>query len=328
MSTQTAELAQLIDPLPVEEFFARHWQGIHYVAHGPLERLTRLPGVAAIGTDVERVLHLYQGPVMVYGDVVTEEAEGLSDRLAVRPGVALDWLRKGAALEMDFADMYLPEVRRWVGRMRAALGLPEGAAAKAILYAGEGGGGLQPHFDAYCNFVLQLAGRKTWSVGPNTHTVNVLQHYEAAEAPYLPAELSSYWTGKTVDAEPPVLEDVELTAGSLLFMPRGEWHATSSAETSLALNLTFGQPSWLDLALSEIRSRLVTSPRWRALATAGGGSPWQSGAESHALLGGMLAELREHCAAIAPVDITARQAERTDQYAEIQRAVRQVLRMS
>jgi 50S ribosomal protein L16 3-hydroxylase len=327
-NTYTSDLAQLIAPLTVEEFFDKHWQGTHYVSHGPLERLTEIPGVREIGTSVEQALRVYEGPVMVYGDAVTEEAEGLSERLLVPRETALDWLHRGANLELDFADMYLPEVRRLVGRLRATLGLPEGTLAKAILYSGEGGAGLEPHFDAYCNFVLQLGGRKTWSMGPNTHVVNAVQHYDAFEAPYVPAELASYWTGETVDKEPPALEQVELTAGSLLFMPRGEWHATSSSETSLALNLTFGQPSWLDLLLAEIRARLVTSPTWRSLATGGEGAPWQSGDQSRALLSEALGDLRKQCGAIEPGDIIERQGASTDRYAEIHRALRQILRMS
>lgn len=324
----TPELSQLLDPLSVSKFFSEHWQGRYHLAHGPLDRLLELPGVASIGTDVEKALALYSGPVMVYGDVVTEVADGLSDRLLVRPDVAVEWLHKGAALEMDFADMYLPTVRRWIGRLRQELGLPEGASAKAVLYAGEGGAGLHPHFDAYCNFVLQLSGRKAWRIGTNNHVVNALTHYEAAEAPYLPDELRSYWSGPTTDVTPPDLETVELTEGSLLFMPRGEWHATASSETSLALNLTFGQPSWLDLALAEIRSRLVTSPRWRALATAQDGSPWQSQEESREVLSEMLSELRDHGNNIDPEDVMTRASERTDQYHEVQRVVRQVLYMS
>jgi hypothetical protein len=40
---------------------------------------------------------------------------------------------------------------------------------------------------------------------------------------------------------------VELTDGSLLFLPRGVWHATSSSETFSALNRILGQRSWFDL---------------------------------------------------------------------------------
>ncbi|MDI5962411.1 JmjC domain-containing protein [Streptantibioticus silvisoli] len=327
MTTHPSDLARLIDPLTVGEFFDKHWQGVHHVSHGPLERLTAIPGVAEIGTDVEQALERYRGPIMVYGDAVTEEAEGLSERMLVPHEEALDWLHKGANLEMDFADMYLPRIRRLVGRLRTELGLPEGTLAKAILYSGEGGAGLEPHFDAYCNFVLQLGGRKTWRVGPNTHVVNAVQHYDAFEAPYLPDELASYWTGGTVDVDPPVLEEVELTAGSLLFMPRGEWHATSSSETSLALNLTFGQPSWLDLLLTEIRARLVKSPNWRALATAPGGAPWQSEQESRALLTEALGELRTLGGAIEPDDVFGRHNAGTDRYSEIHRALRQILRL-
>ena len=61
-------------------------------------------------------------------------------------------------------------------------------------------------------------------------------------------------------------ESFVLRRGSVLFVPRGYWHATQSDEDTLALNFTFGQPTWADVLLTALRTRVLKDASWRALA--------------------------------------------------------------
>ncbi len=52
----------------------------------------------------------------------------------------------------------------------------------------------------------------------------------------------------------------------MLYVPRGWWHCTEAEGQAMALNFTFSQPSWADLFLMALQSRLVLSSQWRELA--------------------------------------------------------------
>ncbi|MGR5880840.1 hypothetical protein ACT7DC_00960 [Bacillus cereus] len=83
---------------------------------------------------------------MVVGDAVIEESEGITDRILVSPAECLEWYEKGAALEFDFTDIFIPEVRKAINQLKKELRLPEGTSTKAIIYAAKNGGGVQNAF--------------------------------------------------------------------------------------------------------------------------------------------------------------------------------------
>ncbi|MGR5880841.1 JmjC domain-containing protein [Bacillus cereus] len=127
-------------------------------------------------------------------------------------------------------------------------------------------GGFKTHFDAYTNFIFQIKGKKIWKLMDNNNVDNPMQHYDLAEYPYKPEELQTYWKGEGPDEELSKGEIIELIPGSMLYLPRGLWHSTKSNEETLAFNITFGQPTWLELLLFSIRKELITDPKWRELA--------------------------------------------------------------
>ncbi len=127
------------------------------------------------------------------------------------------------------------------------------------------GAGNSPHFDANANFVVQLRGTKRWWVAPNQSVINPTDRYALnQDAPS--DELAGYLDAPFPHAMPDDAEQIDLQPGSVLFVPRGTWHATESNQDTLALNFTFGQPTWADVALDALRTRLLQSSEWRALA--------------------------------------------------------------
>lgn len=259
-------LSRLLAPLDADVFRHEHWARRYVVVEGDPARFGAFAPTAVAGR-LEHILGAYKNLVMAVGDAAIEASEGVADRFLVRPDEAMAWYTAGATLELDCAEMYLPGVRTFLDELREDLGLPTGCFAKAIVYASPYGGGFKPHFDAYANFVMQLRGRKVWWLAPNRHAQDPMEHYDLEEAPYLPPELRSYWHGAPAEAMPAEAIRVELKPGSLLFVPRGWWHRTEAQEDeTLSLNFTFSQPTWLDLALGEVRGRLVKHARWRELA--------------------------------------------------------------
>lgn len=258
-------LAAIVAPMTAEAFVATHWPRQRLVQHGPAARFDGVPSVRALG-DVTSVLAGYPNLVMVVGGPALDETEGISDRFLTTPARAAAAYRAGATLELDCFDLHAPALRAAIEAMQVELGLPRGAFAKAIVYASTRGGGFKPHFDAYANFILHLRGEKEWSIAPNPHCVDPLEHYDIDE-PFMSPGLAASWTSEVPRAMPADAERIVLRPGTLLFLPRGTWHTTTAAtQDSLSLNITFSQPTWLDLVLGEIRSRLARLPRWRGLA--------------------------------------------------------------
>jgi ribosomal protein L16 Arg81 hydroxylase len=84
-----------------------------------------------------------------------------------------------------------------------------------------------------------------------------MEHYDLHEYPHLSEELKSYWK----DELPSNLKEKSyrerLIPGSLLYLPRGLWHATSASNFSISINITFSPPTLLEIALAAIRQNLV-----------------------------------------------------------------------
>lgn len=259
-------LEKILNPFNGETFLQEHWKpNKHLVVHGDVDRFYELPGLEKVQS-LEHVIAMYKGPIMAVGDAVIDESGGITDRFLINPSEAMDWYEKGAALEFDFADLFLTDVRKWMDPFRQALQLPRGTSAKAIVYAAKNGGGFKAHFDAYVNFIFHLRGKKTWKLLSNENCKLPIQHYDLAEAPYVPDELATYWSNPHPEPHLPGAVEVVMEPGSFLYLPRGLWHSTSSAEETLSLNITFTQPVWLDLLLAEVRSSLVRQEAWRELA--------------------------------------------------------------
>jgi 50S ribosomal protein L16 3-hydroxylase len=260
-----ARLESLTTPVGAHVFRRDYWPGLPFVQHGPLERFGDRP-LALSRLDPGDVLARLERPVVVYGQWPLGVSGGLSDRLVVAPATAIGLFAKGdLTLEIDYFELEEVWLREWIADLRDDLGLPSGTVGKAVLYYSTNAAGLSGHFDAYANFVVQLRGEKTWIIAPNRSAENPLEHFDIDEG-FASDELMTYWRGPLLGGMPGTGTTERLSPGSMLFLPRGYWHSTTAGRESLSINLTFSQTTWLDLALSAVRSRLVRHNRWRELA--------------------------------------------------------------
>ena len=148
---------------------------------------------------------------------------------------------------------------------RSLVILPLSTVARCLVYATPDGQGTTAHFDQNINFVLQLQGTKRWSLAPNVSVENPTQRHTLHQP--LDPELASYLDAEMPTSAPAATgTEMILTPGSMLFVPRGYWHSTEAEGEALALNFTFSQPTWVDLLMLALRSRLTLSPAWRELA--------------------------------------------------------------
>ncbi|HEY0174616.1 MAG TPA: cupin domain-containing protein [Pyrinomonadaceae bacterium] len=152
-------------------------------------------------------------------------------------------LREGATLVLDAVD----ELSEPVEELARDLELFFRERVQVNLYAGwQTSRGFDLHWDDHDVFILQVAGRKKWSVYGQTRPYPLVNDIEKAEKP----AREPLWEG--------TLED-----GDLLYIPRGWWHvAEPLAEPTLHLTVGVHNRTGLDL-LRWLSERMRASEAFR-----------------------------------------------------------------
>ena len=275
--TDSLDMRRMLAPICVERFFAEYWQmrmallplaadDLAFIRQiiGPLDP-ARLAGMAREGSQA-----------WLANEFVAHSVFPIS------PTNAGQFQAIGATLY--FVNVPLPALTDAVADF---LGAPRSKVIVSLFFTPAGGGAV-PHFDKNENFTIQLTGAKRWQVG---------------ETPMVPATPDSYTLGSTaiMPALAPLLEKaqrppertVDLTPGSLLYVPRGTVHHTGAGEPSWSLNLSYSPATWLNLLqvglTQRLASRAAGSPCWRGIVTGVGGDP---AAQKSNCLPQLIAELR------------------------------------
>ncbi|MFJ9696652.1 cupin domain-containing protein [Kitasatospora sp. NPDC101183] len=132
-------------------------------------------------------------------------------------------LAEGATLVLDAID----ELHAGIGRLASQLERRLRTGVQANLYASwTGVEGFGVHWDDHDVVVVQLDGAKRWRIYGPTRMAPMHRDVETPESP----------------PEEPVA-DLVLTAGDLLYLPRGWWHAVAASEGQHSLHVTCGLQS-------------------------------------------------------------------------------------
>ena len=125
-----------------------------------------------------------------------------------------------------------------LARLCVSLGQTFGSRVQTNIYLTPSGAqGFKPHWDTHDVFVLQVSGRKLWSIYDTKVT--------------LPLKGQNFDT--TVHHPGPVTEEFELDAGGVVYIPRGLMHsARSSAEASLHITLGLTAFTWADFFVESV----------------------------------------------------------------------------
>lgn len=141
---------------------------------------------------------------------------------------AYDNLRLGSTLVLDAIDSAMPEVRRIASSLTNNF-FVRSQANGYVTFSESRGFGL--HWDDHDVFIVQVHGKKTWHLYGNTRIAPL--HRDFHDKHPEPTE---------------ILETIELTPGSLLYVPRGCWHDVVG-QGEPTFHLTFGvtPPTGIDL---------------------------------------------------------------------------------
>jgi 50S ribosomal protein L16 3-hydroxylase len=252
-------LAALTHPDATDELAACFARNEPLVVHGlgsSIAELTALPLVASL----DALLQIWPDVVQAHLPDVRDESHAVS----VSPQDARKLFANGMGLLFDDAGRYAPALVPWLDAIRSELGLSALTQQRCLVYATPTAKGTAWHFDQNVNFVLQVHGTKTWWLAPNAHVERPMTRHTVGQ--HVDAELQSYARLPMLGSEPANVREIVLEPGSLLFVPRGVWHATRATTDALSLNFTFTAPTWIDLLTAALRGRLALSREWRETA--------------------------------------------------------------
>jgi 50S ribosomal protein L16 3-hydroxylase len=252
-------LASLTYPLSLQEFLGDYWPGTPFITHGLSETVRTLRDLPHLQS-LDALLNSCPDDIKAHLPDASDESSAVS----ASPLDARKLFKNRMGLLFNNVHLRSPVLTSALASIKRDLGLPLSTQSRCMVYATADGKGTAPHFDQNVNFVLQLHGTKRWWLAPNTHVENPTERFTIGQP--IDPELESYLTEALPSAMPENREEFVLKPGSMLFVPRGTWHSTEAEGDALALNFTFNQPCWADLLTAALRSRLLLSPEWRALA--------------------------------------------------------------
>ena len=134
-------------------------------------------------------------------------------------GAFHDMLAQGASFIINQIQLHLPRIQGLTTSMERELGFTVGVNA---YFSFASGGAFKPHWDRHDVLVVQVHGAKTWKIWDSTFKN--------------PVERSRHARHDITDAP---AQELELSPGDVLYIPRGEPHAASVSGGS-SVHLTFG----------------------------------------------------------------------------------------
>ena len=246
-------LAKLLEPFPPEELLDSCWGKNFKHVRGGAGKFARLMPWGLLNEilrrhrlDYPRLRLVRDGATLPASSCLRYSAarRGRAPIPRLKPAELNEQLRSGATLVLDAVD----ELSGPAEGLAAALEHTFRENVQINCYAGwQTSPGFDLHFDRHDVFILQVTGRKRWSVYGETRPHPVADDSEAAPRPTGPP----LWEG--------VLED-----GDLLYMPRGWWHVAQPLnEPTLHLTVGVHKRTGLDF-LQWLAARLRASASFRA----------------------------------------------------------------
>jgi ribosomal protein L16 Arg81 hydroxylase len=257
MPDRSFDFEALLSPIGAEDFFATYWERKHLVLRrgqpAYYQSLVTASDLETLISDTDGrypAIRLAKGGGYLPPEVYTRDIKHGDESFLGVPDVKKisEEYRRGATVA-------LPAIHRtWkpLGLLCEALGAQFDHPAHANVYITPGNAaGFTPHYDIHEVFVLQIAGKKRWSI------------YEPViQLPHR----SQLFTPQAYSGQAPIAE-VELTAGDLLYLPRGFLHSTTTSD-SFSAHVTIGITvyTWVDLVKEFLQTAVADHEQRRAIA--------------------------------------------------------------
>jgi ribosomal protein L16 Arg81 hydroxylase len=291
-ASEQSLLAALLAPCPRERFLDEFWPSRAFVVHGDRARLPAILQDPALSSPAE-LAQRYVGRLRF--------THGGSERMVLVGDVsATSLLDMGLTVQFVDLDRCVPGVADFNRQFEAELGLHEGAVSLSA-FASPHDDGLSCHFDAAELFSVQLHGGKDFhharveglrdpcggQFAPNGHAFDDLYPQVGAGFP---------------DPDRAEFSIARMQPGSVLFLPRGTWHYTEAADTSLSVSIVVDAPPALRCVLDQLRLLMLQDARWRQPIMGGSGDGPRE-AETRRQFAQLLTLLPDLVAQLTPDDL-------------------------
>jgi 50S ribosomal protein L16 3-hydroxylase len=251
-------LAPLINPHTISEFMNSYYhQKTPFLLQQTKTQLTNTLTKLPFLSSLENLLLNWSSTVQVHLPDQRDESSSIESN----PQDAIKLFQNGMGLLFNDAQRISPELQLWLQQIQNDLGLSQLTKGRCLIYATPNGKGTSAHFDQNINFILQIHGTKVWKLAPNHHVTNPMSRHSMGTS--TDPEMLNYLTSPLPTTFADDAYEVTLNPGSLLFVPRGYWHATQAEGDALALNFTYTSPTWIDLFTAALQSRLGLEDQWR-----------------------------------------------------------------
>jgi hypothetical protein len=256
MHSSNHDLASLLRPLSLSEFFDRYWECNPLVIHRGDARFYE--GLLT-NRDLEDIISTSD---IRYPAIRLAKAGSFYPREAFTSDLTLGRLTFEGVPDLNRicleyakgATITLPSLHRtWVPLSSLCIRLEEAVdyTVHANVYITPGdAAGFPPHYDTHEVLVLQIAGKKRWLI----------------DEPPLKLPHSSQGFDSEAYTPGPRIMEIELLAGDALYLPRGYVHSTRTSESHSAhITIGINVLTWADLAREFMPSCLETEEYRRAL---------------------------------------------------------------
>lgn len=219
----------------VETFLRERWPSQFFITKGDVARLDYLHELT--------FEELFRTPC-TYRRAYFRTLDGSLEWTTPEPSQLRDFYESG--FTMYFHGMRAPGLDAWREGIDEELGLARGMT-RISGFASRRSAGLPTHYDGNDNIVIQLRGTKRWRLAENRHVKHPTVAFTLG-APITP-EIAAEAPNGFPSAMPDDFECLDATPGTVMFVPRGTWHDTSTTEhESLHVNIQTGLPTWKDVA--------------------------------------------------------------------------------
>ena len=252
MNSVDITFRQIVSPLTPEEFFGEIWE----------QRAVHIPGAADKFADAfswddfNRLLNMSKlwsdrsMNIILDGETMDPAEFGRPGQtregyqaIVPEPDQVISLLRRGATVTLDLIETLSPGV----AAISAALQTATGGVAVCNAYCSwRSHQGFMAHFDTTDVIAIHIEGSKRWRVyeGRYENSIDVEGH-----------NFTSFSPEHHARAKGRILEEIEMTPGDLLYLPRGQYHeALASSDASLHLSFGIGQPTGIDVISRLLRS--------------------------------------------------------------------------
>lgn len=263
MSVSTFHLESLLAPISLEEFFSNYWEKAPLVISDRESAHYRgLLGVSDIDFILSSAFTTDKTAVEVLGPA--EVKKSLKEVSATQVSELYDAYRGGSTVRVSRVHRHWKPIGELCRSLEQSFQFP----VRANLYCTPASASTSPrHYDTHDVMVLQISGRKSWRIFEPLVTLPL------ESVPPLPFEertgMLKYARGGPRKARANIddhecgeaLSELTLTAGDLLYIPRGFLHeAWTTDEPSTHITVGLHVVRWLDLlsvALAQVGNRDV-----------------------------------------------------------------------